>query len=127
MYVGRRTNHPVVLLVDDEPNVLNSIQRSLRNERCEVITAGSCEEALGWFEELPVDVLITDQRMPGRSGLDLLREVHERYPRTASVILTGYRSSSVVREGLESGVDTFLFKPWDDGELVGTVRRLLQQ
>jgi DNA-binding response OmpR family regulator len=123
---GFRWNRdPVVLLVDDEPGVLNAVRRSLRNEPYEVITAASCEEALGWLDELPVDLLITDQKMPRMTGTDLLDVVRKRYPRTVTAMLTGHRKPSTVLKGLKAGTDTFLYKPWDDGVLVETVRRLL--
>jgi response regulator RpfG family c-di-GMP phosphodiesterase len=122
----RRWNHdPVVLLVDDEPGILNAVRRSLRDEPCEVITAGSSVEALGWLQEIPVDLIITDQRMPGMTGTELLQEVRRLYPRTARALLTGYRTPSTLRQGLEAGADTLLYKPWDDAHLVETVRRIL--
>lgn len=120
-----RSRDPVVLLVDDEPAVRGAVRRSLRNEPVEVITAGSCEEALGWLEELPVDLIITDQRMPGMSGTELLEVVRKRFPKTSRALLTGYPTPSTVRKGLEAGSDTFLYKPWDDRVLVETIRRIL--
>ncbi|HVE42652.1 MAG TPA: response regulator [Planctomycetota bacterium] len=116
---------PVVLCVDDEPGVLHALRRSLRNEPCNVITAGSPDEALGWLEEVPVALVITDQRMPGMSGTELLDEIRKRFPGTARALLTGYRTPSAVREGLEAGADTFFFKPWDERYLVDSVRRIL--
>jgi DNA-binding NarL/FixJ family response regulator len=122
---SRWNRDPVVLCVDDEPGVLSAVRRSLRNERCDVITAGSPEEALGWLEEVQVDLVITDQLMPGMPGTDLLKEVRKRSPTTARVILTAHRTPSMVRMGLEAGVDTFLYKPWNENYLVDTVRQIL--
>lgn len=122
---AQRTQDPIILLVDDEPAVLGAMRRSLRNEPYEVITAGSCEEALGWLEELPVDLVITDQRMPGMSGTELLEVVRTRFPKTRRAILTGYPTPSTVRRGLEAGSDSFLYKPWDDRILLETIRRIL--
>jgi len=119
-------NHgPVVLCVDDEPGVLNALRRSLSKERCEVITAGSPDEALGWLKEVTVHLVITDQRMPGMTGIELLDQVRKRSPRTARVLLTAYRTPAVVRQGLEAGAEAFLYKPWDERYLIDTVRRIL--
>ena len=104
---------------------MSAIRRSLRDEPYEVITAGSSAEALGWLEETPVDLIITDQRMPGTTGTELLQQVRTRYPRTARALITGYRTPSTVCKGLEAGADTFLYKPWDDALLVETIRRIL--
>jgi len=116
---------PIVLLVDDEPGIVNAIRRTLRDEPYELITAGSSAEALGWLDEIPVGLMITDQRMPDMTGTELLEVVRKRYPRTARALITGYRTPSTIRKGLEAGADTFLYKPWDDAHLVETVRRIL--
>ena len=121
----RRNHHPVILCVDDERAILASLSRCLRSEPYEVITARGAAEALGWFEELPIDLVITDQRMPGATGTDLLREVRKRSPKTARAILTAHREPTLVEEGLEAGAETFLYKPWDDRFLKETIRRLL--
>ena len=120
----RRMN-PVVLCVDDEGEILKALRRCLRCEPYDVITARSASEALGWLEELPVDLVITDHRMPGTDGTELLEEIRKRSPKTARAILTGYPGETVIRKGLEAGADTFLYKPWDDERLRGTIRRLL--
>lgn len=125
MSYHRRTAEPVVLLVDDEPGVLHAVRRALRNEPVEVLTAASSDEALGWLDELPIDLIIADQRMPGMSGIELLHEVRRRFPRTARAMLTGYRTPSTIRKGLDSGAETFLYKPWNDQVLVDIVRQLL--
>jgi DNA-binding NtrC family response regulator len=111
--------------VDDEAEVLAAIRRCLRNEPYELITALSPREALARLGEGSVDLIITDQRMPGMSGTELLHEVRERSPRTARAILTGYGTPSTIRKGFESGADAFLYKPWDDGAFRATIRRIL--
>ena len=126
MSYHRRTADPIVLLVDDDPGILNAVRRALRNEPVEVLTAASSDEALGWLEELPVDLIITDHRMPGMSGIELLDEVRKRYPQTARAMLTGSRTPSTVRQGREAGAETCLYKPWNDQVLVDTVRQLLE-
>lgn len=123
----RRPNTPVVLCVDDDPEVLKALRRSLRDGRFEVNTARGCEEAFDWLAELVVNLVVTDERMPGMLGADLLREVRKRSPRTARAFLSGFCSSEVIREGLEAGADTFLYNPWDDVVLRETIDRILKR
>jgi DNA-binding NarL/FixJ family response regulator len=121
------TRGPVVLCVDDEAEVLAALRRCLRNEPYELITALGPGEALARLREGPVDLVITDQRMPGMSGTELLYQVRERSPRTARVILTGYETPSTIRKGFECGADAFLYKPWDDNAFKATIRRILER
>jgi YesN/AraC family two-component response regulator len=121
----RRSHHPVILCVDDEREILYSLQRCLSAEPYEVVTAQGADEALGWLEELPIDLVITDQRMPGTPGTELLREVRKRSPKTAGAILTAYPTLSLVKEGLEAGAEAFLNKPWSDDSLKEMIRSIL--
>jgi CheY-like chemotaxis protein len=117
----------VVLCVDDEAEVLAALRRCLRNEPYEVITVLGAREALARLGQGPVDLVITDQKMPGMSGTDFLYEVRRRSPRTARAILTGYETPSTIRRGFESGADAFLYKPWDDNALKSKIRRILEK
>ena len=123
----RRSHYPVVLFVDDDREVLSALRRTLSMDSYEVITAQGADEALCWLEELPIDLGMTDQRMPGLSGTELLREVRKRSPRTARALLTAFLSPLVATEGREAGVEAFLSKPWSDDLLRETVRRLLAE
>ena len=121
----RRSHHPVILCVDDEREILSALQRCLSHEPYEVLTAQGADEALGWLEEVPVDLLITDQRMPGTSGTQLLREVRMRSPKTARAILTAFSTPTLFKEGLEAGAQAFVSKPWSDAALRDTIRGIL--
>lgn len=123
---SRALRDPVILCVDDERELLSALRRCFRKESYDVITAGSVEEALGWLAEVPaIDLVLSDERMPGSTGTDLLREMRTRSPLTTRVLLTGFPSETLIRDGLEAGVEIFLSKPWDDRELRDTVRRIL--
>ena len=122
---GRRSSNPVILIVDDDPEIRRALRRCLRGERYELITAESGDQALERLSDGPVDLVITDQRMPGMWGTDLLQEIRERLPRTPCAILTAFRTLSVIRDGIDAGAATILFKPWKDGKLRSTVRHLL--
>ncbi len=116
-----------VLCVDDEPEVLSALRRTLREEPYDVITAPDADLALACLDRLPIDVVIADDRMPSMSGTQLLGEIRRRWPWMGLVILTGYPGQSVAIRGLRAGVDFLLYKPWNDEALKKTVRRLLQE
>ncbi len=117
-----------VLIVDDEASVLSALRRLLRREPYALITANSGEEALGILEEEPVRVVISDQRMPGMTGIELLGEIRHRWPDTMRVILSGYSAVQTIIEAINQGaVYKFLSKPWNDEELKGNIRHALTQ
>ncbi len=79
-----------LLIVDDEENVRRALARALREEGCSIRFAGSGVEALELLEKEPADMVLSDHLMPRMTGLELMREVHQRYPNTLRIILTGY-------------------------------------
>lgn len=116
---------PLVVCVDDEPAVLASLRRSLRPEPFEVATTTDPAEALSWAETRPVSVVISDQRMPGMTGIELLRKLLDRSPRTACIILTAYPDTAVLAEGAGLPLACLLVKPWIDLHLRRVLRRIL--
>ncbi len=111
-----------ILCVDDEVNILRTLQRLFRSEDWEVLTAASADEALALLVRTPVQVVLSDFRMPGRSGVDLLREVHRSWPDTVGIILSGHADISAVTQAMEEEiVFCFVPKPWDRSELKETV------
>jgi CheY-like chemotaxis protein len=117
-----------VLVVDDEASVLSSLRRLLRREPYDLITAGSGEEALRLLEKQPVPLILSDQRMPGMTGIELLGEVRRRWPDTMRVVLSGYSAVQTILEAINEGaVYKFLSKPWNDEELKGNIRQALEQ
>jgi DNA-binding NtrC family response regulator len=80
---------PTILFVDDEPAILMALKRSLRKEPYDVLTAASAAEALELLASNPVTVVVSDERMPGISGTDLLEHVRGAYPAAVRVMLTG--------------------------------------
>lgn len=117
--VQRKSADPVVVCVDDDPQVLTAVRRLLRRERIELLTTDKPETALRWLGENRVRLLITDLRMPDVDGRDLIKIVEERYPETASLILTGHPSQA---PDLKSRL---IAKPWDDAELKRVIRELV--
>ncbi|MDP5240397.1 response regulator [Uliginosibacterium sp. 31-16] len=118
---------PVILLVDDEPNVLSALRRLLRPSGYSVLTAESGGAALTLLEAQPVDLIISDMRMPGMNGAELLALTRERWPATMRLLLTGYAEvSSAIAAINEGGIYRYIAKPWDDTELLKTLAQALE-
>jgi len=117
-----------VLLVDDEPNLTAALKRALRREPYDIVTANSGQEALAILAAQPIDVVVTDEQMPGMSGSELLRTVCRRYPATVRMMLTGQASlEAAIRAINEGEVYRFFIKPCNDADLRLTIRNALQQ
>ena len=85
-----------ILIVDDEEDITWSLSRKLKNQHyLEVLCANSGQCALNLLSQYPIDLLVTDLRMPGISGLKLLSEVRSKYPRTRIIIMTAYGSLEI--------------------------------
>ncbi len=116
---------PVILSVDDEPQVLNAVVRDLREQYAEdyrVLKAGSGEEALRTIEQLKqrnelVALMLVDQRMPDMSGTELLERAMVHYPQSRKVLLTAYADTEAAIDSINAiGLDYYLMKPWDPPE-----------
>ena len=117
-----------VLLVDDEAGVLSSLRRLLRPSGYQVITAESGAEGLAVLATQPVDLIVSDMRMPNMNGAEFLSRARVQYPNTMRILLTGYSEiDSAVRAINEGGVYRYLNKPWDDQDLLMTVRQAIEQ
>lgn len=117
-----------VMLVDDEVCILRSLTRLLRNEPYELITANSPTEALELLSLQPVDLIISDQRMPEMCGTELLKRVCQQWPHTIRIILSGYSEvSSILNAVNEGAIYKYLTKPWNDEELKLNIRRAVEQ
>ena len=116
---------PCLLIVDDEARILSALRRALRREGYEIFTAETVQEALRILDERSVDAILTDQKMPGMNGAQLLVEVARRWPAALRMIITGW-TEEIPRERLEElGVCALITKPWDDAKLKATLRRAL--
>ncbi len=110
-----------VLCVDDEPAILRSLQWLLKKE-FDVQVAASGQEALAMVGHDKFDVVISDQRMPGMMGSDLLREVRKVSPRSMRILLTGYSDLQAILRSVNDGeVFRFVNKPWNIKELPGII------
>ncbi len=116
-----------ILVVDDEVYVLESLAAILKRRGCDVRTATSYDEALRPESLDGVDAVITDLKMPGRDGVELLEELGERAPDVPAVVLTGHGTVSSAVECLKLGAADYLLKPVDPDELVLVLERVLGQ
>lgn len=117
-----------ILLVDDEPAILRSLERVLRREKYHILTAGDAAAALAILERESVDVVISDQRMPGMCGTELLKIVKDKYPGTVRIMFSGYSDfESIVQAINEAGVFKFIPKPWDNAELEKTLDSAIEK
>ena len=115
-----------ILIVDDEPANLRTLARLFR-EDYEVLTAASGDEALALLRQHDVAVLITDQRMPGMTGIELLKKTVPLRPRMVRIILTGYTDVEALVEAINCGqVYQYVAKPWNNDELRLTIKRALE-
>jgi DNA-binding NtrC family response regulator len=108
-----------ILVVDDEESVRRSLHQVLHREGYTVLVAEDAEKALELLDKQKVHVLISDQNMPGLSGIDLLKLVGVRHPRVVRIMVTGdLDPETVVRSINESEVYRFIRKPWNNLELL---------
>jgi diguanylate cyclase (GGDEF)-like protein len=120
---GRRSRQRTLLLVDDEENVIAALRRLLRAEGWLVLNATSAEQALQLMARHEIDVILSDQRMPGMTGVELLRRAKQLYPETIRLVLSGYTELQSITDAINEGaIYKFLAKPWDDAELRANLR-----
>ena len=124
----RKSRRRTLLLVDDEENILASLRRLLRRDGYHIITANSGAQGLQQLAENTVDVIVSDQRMPGMTGVEFLRRAKELYPETVRMSLSGYTELQSITDAINEGsIYRFLTKPWDDERLRGHVHEAFRQ
>ncbi len=115
-----------LLLVDDDAVILDLLKQTFE-PLYRVLTARSAESALGELGRNQVDVVITDQRMPGMSGLEMLAIARQRFTDLVAILLTAYTDPQNLIEAINTGqVYRYVVKPWDTGEIVMTVRNAVE-
>ncbi len=117
-------SRPRILIVDDEEAILETMTFTFM-DLYDVLTTSDPTTALQIMEENePIAVVITDQRMPGMTGVELLSEVYERFPETVRIILTGFADSGATIKAINDGhIYGYVNKPWEPDELKAIVRR----
>lgn len=117
-----------VLLVDDEQSVCRALKRTFRKSDYTVYQVNSGDQALELLRKTDVDVIISDQRMPGMNGTELLTRVKEQFPSVGRVMLSGQCDfDSLAAAVNEASIFRFMSKPWDDSELLDVVNESISQ
>ena len=121
--LGGMKRSRTLLLVDDEANILASLKRLLRSDGYQILTAPGAEQGLELLARHRVDVIVSDQRMPGMSGVEFLRRVKVLHPATIRLVLSGYTDLQTVTDAINEGaIYKFLTKPWDDSHLRANIQ-----
>jgi len=118
-----------ILFVDDERNVLRSLERLFLEEEYEIVTAASGQEGLETIEQSgPFQLIVSDYRMPSMNGVDFLSEVYRRWPEIERIILSGYADTAAIVAAINEGqIYKFIAKPWNDDDLLRTVHEVLDR
>jgi len=117
-----------LLFVDDEPNILKSLKRLFRGSEYEVHIAEGGAEGLKILEQAPIDLVISDMRMPQMDGAEFLTRVAEQWPDTVRILLTGYADLESTVAAVNKGkIYSYCSKPWEDNELKILVNNALEQ
>jgi len=116
-----------LLIVDDEPNVCDSVHDLLRRE-FRVLKANSAQEGYRIMQDEEVHIVMSDQRMPQITGVELLAKVKSKYPQAVRMLFTGYADLESIIAAINQGhIYGFLKKPWQPEELEGAVRQAAQE
>ena len=116
-----------ILAVDDSPDTLEILRRNLAFRGFDILTAGGVEEAVRLLNAAPVALVITDIRMPGTDGFDLIRHVRENFKETEILVITGFPTVEGAVRAMKAGAEEYLAKPFTDEELFGAVDRALDK
>ncbi len=119
------TQAPTLLIVDDEAQILSALKRSLRREGYEIVAVESAAAALRILDERCVDAILSDQKMPGMSGVQLLARAAEMRPEIVRMLITGWVDEIPAERLKEAGICALVTKPWDDAKLKTTLRAVM--
>ena len=106
-----------ILVVDDSPDTLELIKRILKEQGYRIVTAGGVGEALEILGSSELDLVITDIKMPGADGFELLRHIKENYRDIGVLLVTGFPALEDAVKGIKIGAEEYLVKPFTDAEL----------
>src|SRR5271170_6663086 len=117
---------PKLLIVDDEPNVLYSIEKGLQSDELEVVVASTGRQGIEVVEHARPDAMILDVRLSDMSGLDVFDQIRKTAPRMPVIIITAYASTETAIEAMKRGAFEYLLKPLDLHQLREVVGRALE-
>ena len=114
-----------ILVIDDEGIVLDSCQRVLEEDGLEVLLVTSADKAITAIEGEEPSVILVDVKMPVRDGMDLMREVKERWPDIPILVMSGYDTTETIEQAVKMGAAAFIAKPFTPDELLEKVRQVI--
>src|ERR1700730_2500714 len=115
-----------ILVIDDEAEIREGLELLLSSEGYSVTSAETGEAGLARLEQEPFDLLLLDVSLPGRSGLDLLRDIRHRDPHLPVVLITAYGSIDMARQAFKSGAQAYITKPWSNDELLAQIASAIE-
>ena len=119
---------PRILIVDDQQIILNMLREVFARANFEVLSASSAQEALGLLDKEKVDVIVSDEVMPGMTGTEFLAIARREYPETIRIILTGQASTQAAIKAINEGqIYRFFTKPFKPNELTAAISEALAQ
>ena len=126
--MSKTASAPTILCVDDEPNILAALKRLFRPAGYRILTADSGPAGLLLLEAEPVNLVISDMRMPEMDGAHFLEQVRARWPDTVRLLLTGHADVGAIIEAINRGeIYRYITKPWDDNDILLLVRHALER
>lgn len=118
---------PRILVVDDDAAVRSVLRVNLGRHQMAVTLASTADEALEILRSQPIDLVLTDHRMPGATGLELVDRVHHAWPEMPLIMMTGYGSIEDAVAAMKAGANDYLIKPVEKDELILVIQRALDQ
>src|SRR5688500_4042330 len=120
-------NQDRILVVDDSESTLQVLERNLKSQGYAVFTATNVAQAIELLENMPIDLVVTDMRMPKIGGLDLVRHVRSNHPAAGVIMITGFASIDSAVSAIREGAEDYLPKPFTDDELLAAVGGALRK
>jgi DNA-binding response OmpR family regulator len=116
-----------ILVIDDEPVVLNSCRKVLEEDGFDVYLVPSADEALKAMKKEGFDLLLVDVKMPKHDGIYLMQKVKEKWPDVPIIVMSGYPTPDTITDGAKMGADAFIAKPFTPDELLESIRQVIQK
>ena len=116
-----------ILVIDDEPVVLNSCRKVLQEDGFDVYLVPSADEALKAMKKEGYDLLLVDVKMPKHDGIYLMQKVKEKWPDVPIIVMSGYSTPDTITDGAKMGAEAFIAKPFTPDELLESIRQVIQK
>lgn len=116
-----------ILVLDDEPIVCARLKPSLEKDGYRIETFTDSQSAMQRLEAECFDIVVTDFKMPGMDGMDLLKFIRQKWPRTRVIIISGFATVDVTREAFQAGVQDVIAKPFKIGQLKDLIKKVADE